>query len=182
MSLFRLQGWDGCSLHRIRLESLVLEFVSLTRADAPDTCTGLGTLAALYYRFWFCRPHRAPPAAQDESLQQPRPDPAEQCVWCLRSASGGHSGQHGLLAVHGGGDRFAAEPDHRGQDGAARWPLESLLLCRCLPCLPSLTPKSLSIVTYLGFHEPRSRFDLTSPLEVKFQHKPLTLTPLFPRH
>lgn len=32
-----------------------------------------------------------------------------------------------LLAADGGGDRPAAEPDHRGQDGAALRPLEGLL-------------------------------------------------------
>lgn len=114
----------------ITLGSLVLEVLSLSRANVPNGCMELGTLGTLYCSFWFHRPRRAPPAAQDESLQQPRPDPAEQRVWCLRPASCGHRSEHGLLAVHGGGDRFAAEPDHRGQDGAARWPLESLLLCR----------------------------------------------------
>lgn len=139
----------GTALHctEIRLENLILEFVSLTRHTAAR---GWGrTLAALYYRFWSRRPRRAPPAAQDESLQQPRPDPAEQRVWCLRPAPCGHRGQHGLLAVHGRGDRFAAEPDHRGQDGAACRPLESLLLCRCPLACPHSPPKSLSIVTYL---------------------------------
>lgn len=110
-------------------------------STVPGGCMGarapVGPVRPLQGSFPSRRPRRAPPAAEDESLQQPRPDPAEQRVRCVWPAARGHRGQHRLLAVHGGGHGAAAEPDHGGQDGTARWPLARLLLRRYRPHLPS---------------------------------------------
>ena len=136
---------------------------------SPVAACGLGDpngpSGALHWSSRSLRPRRAPPAAEDESLQQPRPDPAEQRVWCVRPAARGHRRQHRLLAVHGGGNRAAAEPDHRGQDGAARWPVARLLLCRYRPHLPTSqlslplrgTQESSSIVPSHGCPKPRNQ-------------------------
>lgn len=67
--------------------------------SVPGDCMGLGTLVspimALQGSGFLClRPRRAPPAAENESLQQPRPDPAKQRVWCVWPAARGHRSQH----------------------------------------------------------------------------------------
>lgn len=63
----------------------------------------------------------------DEFLQHPRVDAALLGFRRLRPPAGRRCRVDGLLAADGGGDRAAAEPDHRGQDGAALRPVEGLL-------------------------------------------------------
>lgn len=60
-------------------------------------------------------------------MQQPRADHPVHGVRGLRAAAGGRGRVHRLLADHGRGHHPAAEPEHGGEDGAALWPLESLL-------------------------------------------------------
>lgn len=63
----------------------------------------------------------------DEFVQHEGLDAALVRLRGLWAAAGGCGRVHRLLAADGGGHRPAAEPDHRGQDGAARRPLEGLL-------------------------------------------------------
>lgn len=63
----------------------------------------------------------------DEFVQHASSDAALVGVRRLWFAVGGRRRVDRLLAADGGGDRPAAEPDHRGQDGAALRPVEGLL-------------------------------------------------------
>lgn len=74
----------------------------------------------------------------DEFIQHEGSDAALVDFRRLRFAVGRRRRVDGLLAADGGGNRPAAEPDHRGEDGAALRPLEGLLRgrlatisCRC---------------------------------------------------
>lgn len=67
----------------------------------------------------------------DELLQQQGSDSALHSVWGVWTAVGGGCRGDGLLATDGGGNRTAAEPNCRCQDGIAFWPLESVLHSRC---------------------------------------------------
>lgn len=67
----------------------------------------------------------------DELLQQQGSDSALHSVWGVWTAVGGGCRGDGLLAADGGGNRTAAEPNCRCQDGIAFWPLESVLHSRC---------------------------------------------------
>lgn len=63
----------------------------------------------------------------DEFIQYEGSDAALVGFRGLRFAVGRRRRVDRLLAADGGGNRPAAEPDHRGQDGAALRPLEGLL-------------------------------------------------------
>lgn len=68
--------------------------------------------------------------SSDEFVQYEGADAALVCFRRLRSAAGGRGSVDRLLAADGGGDRAAAEPDHRGEDGAALGVVEGVLCGR----------------------------------------------------
>ena len=66
----------------------------VSRVGCMGVRTLVGPIRPPQGSFRSLRPRRAPPATEDESLQQPRPDPAEQRVWCMWPPACGHRSQH----------------------------------------------------------------------------------------
>lgn len=54
-------------------------------------------------------------------------DAAKQCVCSVQSGSVGNRRQHRLLALPGGGNHHASQPEHRDTHVPPLRPLESLL-------------------------------------------------------
>lgn len=57
-------------------------------------------------------------------------DAAEQCVCCVQSGPVGNRCQHRLLALPGGGNHNASQPEQRDTHVPPLWPLESLFPSR----------------------------------------------------
>lgn len=89
----------------------------------------------------------------DELVQHPSLDSALLRFRRLRPAVGGRCRVDRLLAADGGGNRAAAESDHRGQDGAALGPVEGLLCGGSEPERRCLIHPSIHLFLIPFFHK-----------------------------
>lgn len=84
--------------------------------------------------------------------------------WCLTCSSWALPSAQTTGCTWRRGTVLPQRPDHRGQDGAARWPVARLLLCRYRPHLPTsqlslrcMAPESSSIVPSHGCRNPEMK-------------------------